>query len=133
MGIQIITPRQIVETKYPTHSFKWTDDRNSGFSFDVEADGRVKADMDDAAAINYYKCLTRQIAVVDEGFEIHVNTYNQPAIGRCHCGEEVSLGRFTNTCGCGRDYNSAGQLLAAREDWGEETGETASDVLNGGY
>ena len=40
-------------------------------------------------------------------------------------------GRFTNTCDrCGDDYNSAGQRLAPREQWGEETGESAADILS---
>ncbi|GAH70438.1 unnamed protein product [marine sediment metagenome] len=37
---------------------------------------------------------------------------------------------FTNTCECGADYNSAGQLLASRSQWGEETGESLTDILN---
>jgi hypothetical protein len=36
---------------------------------------------------------------------------------------------MTNTCECGRDYNWGGQLLAPRSQWGEETGETAADIL----
>jgi hypothetical protein len=53
----------------------------------------------------------------------------QPAVGVCACGAHVELDRFTNTCECGRDYNSSGQLLAPREFWGEETGESVSDIL----
>ena len=52
-----------------------------------------------------------------------------PAVGRCSCGREVVLGGFTNSCECGRDYNSAGQELAPRSQWGEETGESLSDIL----
>ena len=37
---------------------------------------------------------------------------------------------FTNTCLCGADYNMSGQRLAPRSQWGEETGETADDILN---
>jgi hypothetical protein len=48
---------------------------------------------------------------------------------RCKCGEEIICDRFTNTCDCGRDYNFAGHLLAPREFWGEETGETWRDCL----
>lgn len=51
--------------------------------------------------------------------------------GICVCGEEVEFSRFTNTCECGRDYNWAGQELACRSQWGEETGETAADILTG--
>jgi hypothetical protein len=53
----------------------------------------------------------------------------EPAIGKCDCGREVELSGFTNTCDCGRDYNWSGQLLASREQWGEETGECYVDVL----
>lgn len=49
---------------------------------------------------------------------------------KCHCGSEVVCEGFTNTCVCGADYNFAGQLLAPRSQWGEETGESLSDILN---
>jgi len=49
---------------------------------------------------------------------------------KCHCGAEVVCEGFTNTCDCGADYNFAGQLLASRSQWGEETGESLSDILN---
>jgi hypothetical protein len=43
----------------------------------------------------------------------------------CHCGEEVICSNFTNTCdNCESDYNFNGSLLASREQWGEETGES---------
>lgn len=48
----------------------------------------------------------------------------------CACGEEVLCDRFTNACACGRDYNGSGSLLADRSQWGEETGETVSDILS---
>lgn len=49
------------------------------------------------------------------------------------CGEELDCGGFTNTCEiCGADYNWAGQRLAPRSQWGEETGECAADILCGG-
>ena len=55
------------------------------------------------------------------------------SIGLCQCGQEVELFSFTNTCKCGRDYNMSGQRLAPRSQWGEETGETASEILNAGH
>jgi len=58
----------------------------------------------------------------------------EPAVGKCACGQEVWLSGFTNTCdGCGRDYSIGGQELAPREQWGEETGESASDILSVDY
>ncbi len=49
---------------------------------------------------------------------------------RCDCGYTLELQEFTNTCACGRDYSFSGSLLAPRSHWGEETGETANDILN---
>lgn len=41
---------------------------------------------------------------------------------------KVQCFNFTNTCElCGADFNFAGQRLAPREQWGEETGEHWSD------
>lgn len=49
---------------------------------------------------------------------------------QCECGSTVVCSGFTNTCGdCGADYNMSGSLLAPRSQWGEETGETADDIL----
>jgi hypothetical protein len=45
----------------------------------------------------------------------------------------VVLDGFTCPCECGADYNSSGQLLSHRSQWGEETGESASDIMNGGW
>jgi len=51
-------------------------------------------------------------------------------IGVCvRCGAHVTLSGFTNTCECGADYNGAGELLAPRSQWGEETGESVADIL----
>lgn len=47
------------------------------------------------------------------------------------CGQEFYLDCFTNTCSeCGADYNSSGQMLAPRSQWGEETGESVHDILS---
>ncbi len=54
-------------------------------------------------------------------------------LGRCVCGKEVALLKFTNTCECGKDYNMSGSLLANRSQWGEETGESVSDILGAGH
>ena len=48
---------------------------------------------------------------------------------QCSCGRTVTCSSFTNTCPCGADYNMSGSRLAPREQWGEETGETADDIL----
>jgi hypothetical protein len=54
----------------------------------------------------------------------------QRGVVRCVCGEEVVCEFFANTCDrCGRDYNMSGQMLADRSQWGEETGESLSDII----
>jgi len=37
--------------------------------------------------------------------------------------------RSVGLCECGRDYNMSGQLLAPRAQWGEDTGESPSEIL----
>lgn len=55
---------------------------------------------------------------------------HHPAVGICEeCGCDVYLTGFTNTCECGADYNMSGHLLAPREQWGSETGESVADIL----
>jgi len=61
----------------------------------------------------------------------HADYYKSPAEGRCECCNRiVALPNFTNTCECGAEYNSSGQRLASREQWGEETGEHPTDIGN---
>tara|TARA_B100000809_G_scaffold254265_1_gene291254 strand:+ start:308 stop:613 length:306 start_codon:yes stop_codon:yes gene_type:complete len=46
------------------------------------------------------------------------------------CAKKLATFNFTNTCTkCGTDYNWAGQMLAPRACWGEETGEHPSDCI----
>lgn len=42
---------------------------------------------------------------------------------RCDCRRKVICSGMSTTCDCGRDYNWNGDLLAPRNQWGEETGE----------
>jgi hypothetical protein len=57
-------------------------------------------------------------------------SYADPAVILCDCcGSHVELYGFTNTCGCGADFNMSGDMLAARSQWGEETGEDLGEIL----
>ena len=47
----------------------------------------------------------------------------------CDCGLRVICAEDVNPCRCARDYNMSGQVMAPRNVWGEETGETAADIL----
>jgi hypothetical protein len=65
--------------------------------------------------------------------ESHTFDYWLPGLMKCDCDEELEMhggGRDIH-CDCGRSYNSAGQLLAPRSQWGEETGECAADYDRG--
>lgn len=49
---------------------------------------------------------------------------------RCVCETLIEFGRPGADVGCGKcgaEFNSSGQLLAPRSQWGEETGETDAD------
>jgi hypothetical protein len=53
---------------------------------------------------------------------------------RCECGaflDWCGFGQDYSCDRCGREYNSGGQALAPRSQWGEETGETAADFDRG--
>lgn len=106
---------------------------NAGFSFPCDKDGKVdESQLAPLGLENYRKCLTGNVngqAVLPPIVNDYSHSYWACAVGRCRCGQTVQLDGFTNTCACGRDYNSNGQLLAPREQWGEDTGETLADIL----
>jgi hypothetical protein len=111
-------------------TFTWRDMPGAGFSFDSDEHGNVDiGSLNPAAKDNYEKCLSGEHDVLDDGVQVLTNSYRRPAVGLCECGEEVVLDGFTCPCVCGRDYNWAGQLLAPRSQWGEETGEHWTDCV----
>jgi len=129
--MRIISPRTTIDNKQYHLSFAWKNGGSCGFAFSCDKDGNLLQDKNETALSNYNKCISGEFDVVFEGIQTYEWTYVRPAIGECFCGEEVELDGFTNSCSCGRDYNSSGQLLASREQWGEEltSGETLSDIL----
>ena len=101
----------------------------SGFTFSCDEHG-VVSQLRPAAQANYERCQREPDRFVRRGVEKYEHSYTHPAVGLCDCGHRVSLGGFTNSCeGCGADYNRSGQRLASREQWGEETDESLSDIL----
>jgi hypothetical protein len=115
-------------------AFDYEGEVNFGFSFECDKNGKVdESKLRPAGLENYKKCLTGQVGtrkVVCVGVDRREHNYREPAVGRCVCGRNVELGRFTNSCDCGRDYNGSGQELAPRSQWGEETGESWVDLQN---
>lgn len=75
------------------------------------------------------------ISVINSG-KFDFNTFTSEFIQRIPakimcCNNWLELHAFTNTCEkCNSDYNTAGQLLADRSLWGEETGEHYTDLFN---
>lgn len=127
--MKIIRHRQIIENVRYTRDFVYRNDAGAGFAFDCDEEGNLSPDTHESALENYRKCLSGEHDVIDWGVRKSEWSYTEPAVGLCVCGEEVELGGFTNTCEkCGRDYNWAGQELAPRHFWGEETGEHPADI-----
>ncbi|HEY9657279.1 MAG TPA: hypothetical protein V6C65_02360 [Allocoleopsis sp.] len=131
--MKIIQKRQTVECERFAYHFEFENSPGAGFSFDCDKDGNIDLaalQKKPAALANYQKCLDGTHKVIAVGVQRNSRTYNEPAIGKCSCGCEVVLDRFTNTCdGCNRDYNMSGQELNPRCFWGEETGEHITDIM----
>jgi hypothetical protein len=126
--MEIISERRLEKGVNHVQSFLRAD-MDGGWSFDCDADGYVNVTLlNEAAKENLRQCMTGENGSTYEGMQSWPWHYWEPAVARCRCGAEVELRGFTNTCECGRDYNSAGQLLAPRECWGEETGEHPVDI-----
>jgi hypothetical protein len=102
-----------------------------GFSFKCDKDGNVDLDnMNEAAKKNYFDCVAGLNNTNCKGILKHNSSYKNPAILLCDCKRQVVLSGFTNTCDrCGLDYNWNGQMLAPRNQWGEDTGEHIADIL----
>ena len=112
--------------------FALRDHAHSMYRFPSDADGEVdRAALPERARANYDACVAGTLDVVDRGVWVDERRWRQPALIRCDCrGATVELAGFTNTCTrCGRDYDSGGSLLAPREQWGEETGESLAEIL----
>lgn len=129
--MKIISRRRKVENfDYSLH-FDF-EDCCGGYAFDCDENGFLigRSSYSDENSRNLIDCLLGNNNTVYKGIVSYYNSYTEPAIGLCDCcGGEVLLEGFTNTCSCGADYNSSGQILADRSFWGEETGECLSDIL----
>lgn len=132
--VRIISERRRVEVTRYALTFQWRSPERTeaGFGFPCGADGQViQAEMLPPARANLAHCLDGTFDVSFEGVRNESYSFMVAAVGECvGCHQEVELGGFTNTCQCGLDYNGSGQLLAPREQWGEETGETVADILS---
>lgn len=113
-------------------SFNMKDMPGCGYAFDLDKQNNPIL-TNPYAEKNYLDCLRgtndKGELIIDNGIKTRKHYWNECAIGKCSCGMLVHLSGFTNTCDrCGNDYNMSGQLLAPREQWGEETGEHYVDI-----
>lgn len=122
----ILSPEIRVELSEYNQSFSYTDEPGAGYSIPCFKDGSLTPK--NQKTFDYVKL---QDNLIYNGILERTRSFNEPGSIKCVCGEEVWLGNImTNTCEkCGRDYNIGGQLLAPRYQWGEETGETLSEIL----
>ena len=131
--MNILTHRKRVTTIHYRAHYHFANDPDRGFSFDCDKDGVIDtANLAPAGMASLTECqagFSGGARIIYDGIVRVERSYTEPAIGLCDCGEQVALSNFTNTCACGADYNTAGQLLAPRYQWGEETGESLSDIL----
>lgn len=119
------------ETFHALDFFKNSPDGEIGFSFPCDKHGMVDLDeLSDVALDNLNRCLHDKSLGFTKRIKTWTKRWVESAILRCDCGVKVYLHGFTNTCPkCGADYNSAGQRLACRSQWGEETGENLADIM----
>lgn len=98
-----------------------------GFSFDCDASGSVDESKLAPAGLANYRAIRanpRAAKVTPFRIESHEERVTTPAVILCDCGRKLTLwDSWANGCDCGREFNGSGQLLAPREQWGEETGE----------
>jgi hypothetical protein len=109
-------------------------DESHGYGFECDKDGVVNVDALNVTALaNYEKCLNDP--AYNDRKRILERTFTdwEPGLMKCDCEKELEMhgGGWDIHCECGRAYNSGGQLLAHPSQWGEETGETASDYYEG--
>lgn len=123
MSLKIIRHAEWDEETVYSLDFLMKDDLSSGFSFPCDKWGRVSPDIHPEAAENLRKCLDGTYDVIVQGIMEDTHDFKIPALAECHCGEQIELEGDTVCHKCGREYNSAGQELAPRHMWGEETGE----------
>ncbi len=107
--------------------------------FTCSEEGKVdEAALTPEQWLDFKRCMERLGKSVPSDKRLWYGTERRTSIERedgelkcVDCGKIVYIDprRFTTTCDCGADYNGSGARLTDRAQWGEETGETAADIL----
>lgn len=104
----------------------------SGWAFPCDEEGHVNVDqLQPEGRANYEMCMEKYSDL--SCVEVFRHSYWDSGVMKCDCGQELFFrpGGDCTCKHCGASYNSAGQRLAPRSQWGEETGETAEDYDEG--
>ncbi len=112
--------------------YEWVNDPGAGYGFECDANGVLEEPEHPSVAIA--EKLLAEGKLIKKGVRKYQNVARYPAIIECDvCRNHVSLdSAWLNPCSCGADYDGAGNRLAPRSQWGEETGESLSDILGCG-
>lgn len=126
--------RTKIEKEEFFHDYTLAKDPGRGWGFPCDKDGVYNKHLWSKDAVkNLNDCLigVKAGTIIDHGVIRDAWEVTEPGVIECaHCHKPVSMNHaFINSCSCGADYDGNGNLLAPRSQWGEETGETASDIL----
>lgn len=118
--LTIIKERERKSETYYTYDFDI--DRSGGFTFPCDENGVVdESKLNEYALDNYKKCMAHPEKFEWKGVKKHEYSYTEPAIGKCHCGEEFELiSQYMGACecpNCGQWYNIFGQELLPPDQW----------------
>lgn len=118
--LEIIKERNRKKEVYYTYEFDRGD--GSGFTFPCNSIGEIQFNECNKESYDY--CMQHQSEFIWKGVQKHECSYTEPAIGKCHCGEEIELwNQYQGACECpkcGQWYNLFGQELINPEYWEEE-------------
>jgi hypothetical protein len=127
--IKIIRERKKVEEHEYFIVYESLTEPGSGFEFPCNSHGEIDFESMHKSALENYEICESSPNYVYRGLQRFTNSYVEPRVGLCNCGEEVVLSSNTNyCCACGAMYNMMGQWLTSKKNWGEETGEHPADI-----
>lgn len=132
---KVIQEARWVEEEHKQVCWELKDNPGAGFCFDADDDWNIIEDGKTELGLDNLK-MCRE----DDGTKFngprktsYINRYREPRIIECDCGAHVALYMsLANPCDeCSREYNASGQLLASRAQWGWDTGESESEIMQG--
>jgi hypothetical protein len=134
--LEIIKERTVRKEKSYWINFDNKEDTTCGYIFPAKSDETPAWDqMGEEATRNFYEC-SLNFDVYNRWFEEREHTIVEPAVGKCHCGREVSLDcdyayRGAVQCDCGQWYNLFGQSLVDPEYWEDDDDYYDEDPTDG--